>query len=129
MIHLEKKQEQILKDNMQYLTNGVCIHCFSMSIEILKQINKWGFYISVGGIVTFKNANNILDVAKICDIDKLMLETDCPYLAPVPYRSKINQPKYVKYSAQKIAELRGISLEELEKITDQNAKIFYNIKD
>ncbi len=118
---------EILKQNAHKLTNGVCIHCFSMSTEILKEITKMGFYISLGGIVTFKNANNVLNVAKECDINLLMLETDCPYLAPVPFRSKINQPKYVVKTLEKIAEIRGLEVKELEEITTKNAERFYKI--
>ena len=119
----------ILKQNLQKLKNGVCIHCFNMSLEILKEINKLGFYISVGGIVTFKNANNVLTIARECHLDKLMLETDCPYLAPEPHRYKLNKPEYVVYSAQKIADLRGITLEEVDRITTQNTLNFFKIKE
>lgn len=119
----------ILRANLQKLKYGVCIHCFNMSLEILKEIVKYGFYISIGGIVTFKNANNVLTIAKECPSANLMLETDAPYLTPVPFRSKLNEPKYVVYSAQKIAELRGITLEELDEITTQNAIRFFGIKD
>ena len=118
----------ILRENLNKLKNGVCIHCFNMSIEILKEITKYGFYISVGGIVTFKNANNIVEVIKECDMDKLMLETDAPYLAPVPYRSNINEPKYVPVIAQKIADIKNISLEEVEIKTTNNAIRFFNLK-
>lgn len=118
---------EILEKNLNKLKYGVCIHCFNMSTEILKKINNWGFYISIGGIVTFKNANNILKVAKACRGDKLLLETDCPYLTPVPYRSKLNEPKYVVYSAQKIAEIRGMSLKELDDLTTKNACEFFKI--
>lgn len=118
----------ILKSNLDKLENGVCIHCFNMSVEILREITKWGFYISIGGIVTFKNASNIIDVVKECDINKLMLETDSPYLTPVPFRSKTNEPKYVKITAEKIAEIKGMSVEELDKITTKNAMRFFKIK-
>lgn len=118
---------EILKNNLDKLKNGVCIHCFNMSLEILKEITKHGFYISIGGIVTFKNASNIIDIVRECDITKLMLETDSPYLTPVPFRSKVNEPKYVKLVAEKIAEIRGISLDKLIKITTDNAKRFFNL--
>ena len=120
---------EIIRNNLKKLTNGVCFHCFNMSEEILKEINGYGFYISIGGIVTFKNANNILQIAKVCDIDKLMLETDAPYLTPVPHRSKTNEPKYVVYTAEKIASLRNMTLEELDDITTKNAIRFFNLKD
>ena len=113
-----------LKDKLKY---GVCIHCFNMSIEILKQITNWGFYISIGGIVTFKNAKNVIDVVKECDINKLMLETDSPYLAPVPLRGTINEPKNIVYTANAIAEIRGMKTDKLVKITTSNAKRFFKI--
>lgn len=118
---------EIIRANLQKLKFGVCIHCFNMSVEILKEINGYGFYISVGGIVTFKNASNIIEVVKNCDINKLMLETDCPYLTPVPYRSKINEPKYVSITAEKIADIKNMPLEQIEQITTKNAKDFFKI--
>ena len=119
----------IVRQNLSKLKNGVCFHCFNMSKEILKELNSYGFYISVGGIVTFKNANNILEIVKVCDKDKLMLETDAPYLTPVPFRSKNNEPKYVVYTAQKIAEIQGISMEEVDDQTSQNAMNFFKLKE
>lgn len=118
---------EILRRNLSKLTYGVCIHCFNLSLEILKEIMGYGFYISIGGIVTFKNAKNVIDIVKECDLNKLMLETDSPYLAPVPLRGSINEPKNVIYSAQKIAEIRQISVLELEKITTLNAERFFKI--
>lgn len=118
---------EILRNNLHKLKNGVCIHCFNMSLEILKEIDKYGFYISVGGIVTFKNASNIIDIVKNCDINKLMLETDAPYLTPAPFRSKINEPKYVKITAEKIAEIKIMTVEEIDNITTKNAYKFFKI--
>ena len=120
---------EILRNNRQKLQHGVCIHCFNMSLEILREITSYGFYISIGGIVTFKNANNILQVAKECPSDKFMLETDTPYLTPVPFRSKTNEPKYVVNTAQKIAEIRGLTLEEVDELTTQNANRFFGLGD
>ena len=119
---------EIIRANLKKLKYGVCIHCFNMSLEILKEIMNYGFYISIGGLVTFKNASNILNVVKECDSDKLMLETDCPYLTPVPYRSEINEPKYLVYIAEKIAEIKGISVKEVDELTTKNAKRFFGIK-
>lgn len=118
---------EVLRTNLSKLKYGVCIHCFNMSLEILNEITAYGFYISVGGIVTFKNANNILSIVKECDMDKLMLETDCPYLTPVPFRSKINEPKYLTYIAEKIAEIRGLSTSEVDRLTTENAQRFFKI--
>jgi TatD DNase family protein len=79
-----------------------------------------GFYISFSGIVTFKNAIALKEVARKVPLDRMLVETDAPYLAPMPYRGKINQPAYVRYVAESIAELRGISLEEVAEATTRN---------
>lgn len=118
---------QIIRENLHKFKSGVCIHCYSMSQEILKEIIGYGFYISLGGTVTFKNAKNIQEIAKICPLDRIMLETDCPYMSPEPFRGKTNEPKNVMYVAQKIADLRGISVEEVKTQTTQNAIKFFNL--
>ena len=117
---------EILRKYKNKLCCGVCIHCFNMSLEILKEILNYGFYISIGGIVTFSNAKNVIEIVKNCDINRLMLETDTPYLSPVPLRGTINEPKNVVFSAKKIAEILNISLNELDEITTKNANQFFN---
>ncbi len=102
------------------------IHCFSQSVEMMREYVKMGCYIALGGVVTFKNSKVPKEVAKEVPLDNLLLETDCPYLAPEPMRGKRNEPMFIKYSAQKIAEIRGISLEEFLKATDENTRRFYN---
>ncbi len=116
---------KVLKENK--IENGFVMHCFSSSMEILKEMLKLDAYISLAGPVTFKNAKGLLDVAKEIPIDKLLVETDAPYLSPEPFRGKRNEPANVLYTATKIAELRGISLTELAKKTTENAKRFYRI--
>lgn len=104
---------------------GVIMHCFSGSPEFALECVKEGFYIALGGVVTFKNAKKMKEVAKIVPLEKLLVETDSPYLTPVPYRGKRNEPAYVKYAAQEIAQLRGMDFEELAQATTENAmKIF-----
>lgn len=117
----------IIRNNLQYLTNGVVIHCFNMSLEILKEILGYGFYISLGGAITFKNARGLLDIVRNVDINRLMLETDCPYMAPEPFRGTINEPKNVEYVARKIAELKNMTVEDVKKITTRNAEKFFKI--
>ncbi len=107
-------------------TNGV-MHCFSGSSEMAKQIVKMGMYVSIAGPVTFKNAGKLIDVAQVVPDERLLIETDCPYLTPEPFRSKRNNPAYVKYTAEKIAQLRGMEFSQLAKTTLENAKRFYNI--
>lgn len=101
---------------------GVVMHCFSGSSEFAIQCVKEGFYIALGGVVTFKNAKKAKEVAKVVPLERLLLETDAPYMAPVPFRGKENQPAYVKFVAQEIADLRGISFEEVAEATTANAQ-------
>lgn len=96
------------------------MHCFTESLDVAMQAIDLGFYISFSGIVTFKNAATIKDVAKQVPLDRLLVETDSPYLAPIPYRGKTNQPSYVKYVAEEIARLREITLEEVTAASTQN---------
>ena len=103
------------------------MHCYSGSVEMAKEYIKLGFYISIGGPVTFKNARVVGEVAEALPLDKLLIETDCPYLTPEPYRGKRNEPMYVRYVAEKIAEIRNISVEELAKATSTNAKKLFGI--
>lgn len=116
---------KILKENK--IQTKFVMHCFSSSVEVAKEILKLGGYISLAGTVTFKNAKNLLEVAKIVPEDKLLVETDCPYLTPEPNRGKRNEPSNVLYTAKKIAEIRGESFEKIAKITTKNAKEFYGI--
>lgn len=104
------------------------IHCYSGSVESAKILVGLGFYISFAGPVTFKNANTALDVIKYVPEDKMLIETDSPYLAPVPYRGKTNTPVYVAEVAKKIAEIKKKSFEEIAEITFENAKKVYEIK-
>ncbi len=104
------------------------MHCYSDSVELAEEYLKLGFYISLAGPVTFKNSRVPKEVAKIIPLDRLLIETDSPYLTPEPHRGKRNDPTYVRYVAGEIAELKGISYEELVEATNRNAKEFYGIK-
>lgn len=106
---------------------GGIMHCFSGSPEIAQECVEMNFYISLGGPVTFKNAKKPKEVAKEIPLERLLIETDCPYLAPHPNRGKRNEPAYVKLVAEQIAELKGISLEEIEAVTTANANKLFNI--
>ncbi len=118
---------EILKKHSP-LHNGFVFHCYSGSVEFAREIIKLGGKISFTGTVTYKNAKNVQEVAKNIPLDSFFLETDCPYLAPTPYRGQRNEPKYVLEVAKFIADLRGISFTEIEDITDRNAKKFFNIE-
>jgi len=96
------------------------MHCFTESWEMACQALDLGYYISISGIVTFRNADELRDVAKKVPLDRLLVETDSPYLAPVPYRGKSNQPRYVRAVAEYVADLRGMSLQDLAEQTSAN---------
>lgn len=116
-------------DILKKHNNGsdVIFHCFSGSVEFAQECIKQGWYISLGGVVTFKNAVKTKEVAKEIPLEKLMLETDSPYLTPVPYRGKENQPAYVKFVAEEISKLRNIPLEEVISTTTKNAEKVFKI--
>ncbi|MBZ9522409.1 TatD family hydrolase [Bacillus safensis] len=116
----------ILKEEGAAEVGGI-MHCFTGSLETAKACMEMNFYISFGGPVTFKNAKKPKEVVKEIPSDKLLIETDCPYLTPVPFRGKRNEPSYVKYIAEQIAELREISFEELAELTTINAKKVFRI--
>lgn len=99
---------------------GGVMHCFTESREVAEAAMDMGFYISFSGIVTFKNAAALKEVAQQVPLERMLVETDSPYLAPVPYRGKTNQPAYVKHVAEEIARLRGISMEEVAQATTRN---------
>lgn len=110
---------RILEEEGAKSTGGI-MHCFVEDWETAKKSIDLNFYISFSGIVTFKNATEIQEVAQKLPLDRMLIETDSPYLAPVPYRGKPNEPAYVRHVAEHIAELRGISVEEVAKATTQN---------
>ncbi|MGX1266570.1 TatD DNase family protein [Rossellomorea marisflavi] len=116
----------ILKEEGASEVGGI-MHCFSGSPEVAKECVDMNFYISLGGPVTFKNARKPKEVAREIPLEKLLVETDCPYLAPHPNRGKRNEPAYVRLVAEQIAELKEISIEEVEAATTRNAKKLFNI--
>jgi len=131
IIHTREAREdtiKILQEEDAKQARGV-MHCFTETWEMAQAAMEMDFYISLSGIVTFKTAIELQEVAKKVPIDRLLVETDSPYLAPVPYRGKQNQPAYVKNVAEFVADLRGISLEELtEKTTNNFFQLFNNAR-
>ena len=103
------------------------MHCFSGSVETAKEILNLGMYIGVGGVVTFKNARKTVELAEMLPSDRLLLETDCPYLAPVPMRGKLCHSGLIAYTAEKIAEIRGTTAENIISTTRQNAKTLFGL--
>ena len=108
-------------------SSKVVMHCFSGSVEFARECLKEGWYLAIGGVVTFNSAYKMKEVAKVVPLDRLLLETDAPYLTPVPFRGKENQPAFVKYVAEEIATLRGVTFEEIADATTQNAKLVFNL--
>lgn len=107
---------------------GGVMHCFTENIEVARAAIDLGFHISFSGIVTFKSAAIIKEVAQTIPLDKMLIETDAPYLAPVPHRGKTNQPAFVKHVAEEIARLRGIALEEVGLATSRNFERLFSIE-
>ena len=115
----------VLKKEAKGLT-GV-LHCFSGSLEMAKEVIKLGFYISIAGPVTFKNAAKLPEIIKNVPLERLLVETDCPYLTPHPHRGKRNEPAYVKIVAEQVAHLREMELADLAKSTTENTKKLFKI--
>lgn len=112
---------KIMKEEHYSGTRGI-LHCYSSSVEMAREFVKLGFYISLGGPVTFKKAKTPKLVAKEMPIDRLLIETDCPYLTPEPFRGKRNEPKYVKYVAEEIAAIKEVSIDVIAEKTKENFK-------
>lgn len=127
VIHDREAHGDILDYLREYRPKGV-MHCFSGSVETSREVVKLGLYIGLGGVVTFKNARHSVEVAKDVPLDRLLLETDAPYMSPVPFRGKRNDSSYIKYAAEKIAELRSIPYEQVVNAAAENTRRLFNIK-
>ena len=103
------------------------LHCFSSSAEVAEFCVKKGLYISFSGTLTYKNAVNLVRAASVVPMDKLLVETDSPYLTPEPFRGRINYPKYVEYVCSRLAEIKGVSIDKMQEITVANTKRFFNL--
>lgn len=129
IVHDRDAHEDVLKimKEEHYSGSRGILHCYSSSAEMAKEFIKLGFYISLGGPVTFKNAKTPKSVAKEIPLSSLLIETDCPYLSPEPFRGKRNNPSYVSYVAEEIAQIRDISVEEVAEQTSTNFKKLFNL--
>lgn len=116
----------IIRSEGQGKVQGV-FHSFGGSLDELKWIIDNGFYVSISGMITFRKAKNIIDIAKAAPMDRILIETDCPYLTPEPYRGQRNEPSYVRYVAESLARARGVTVEEIGEITTNNAKKLFKI--
>jgi TatD DNase family protein len=103
------------------------MHCFASDMAMAKKALELGLHLAFGGLITFSNLSDLRQVVKKVPMDRLLIETDAPYLTPSPYRGKRNEPLYVKHVAEKIAEIKGMSLEEVADITSQNAIKIYDL--
>ncbi len=130
VIHTREAQEDtitILKEEKASELGGV-FHCFSGDAWLAKDALDLGFYLSFSGVVTFQNAVMLREIVKTVPLDRILVETDSPYLTPAPHRGKRNEPAYVRQVAEKIAEIHGIDMEKVEEATTQNTKRLFQIK-
>lgn len=129
VIHTREAQEDtiaILKEEKAGELGGV-FHCFSGDAWLAKDALDLGFYLSFSGVITFQNAVMLRDIVKTVPVDRILIETDSPYLTPAPHRGKRNEPAYVRFVAEKIAELHGMSIEQVEEATTRNARRLFRI--
>lgn len=126
IIHDREAHDDTLRLLKKYKPRGV-LHCYSGSVEMLKELMKLDLYIGLGGAVTFKNARRPVEVAAAVQLDRLLLETDAPYMTPVPYRGRRNDSSYIPYAAQVIAEARGLDAETVCAVTAENAKRLFGV--
>ena len=117
---------EIMKAEHKDTTGGV-IHCFSYGVEMAREYLNMDYYIGVGGVLTFKNGKKLKEVVEYAPMDKLVLETDCPYLAPVPYRGKRNSSLYLTHVVEEMAAIKGMSVEDVIRVTAENAKRLYRL--
>lgn len=128
-IHSRDAAEDTLRILKEYAGRITAVmHCYSYSPELAKEYIKLGYYIGVGGVVTFKNGKKLKRTVEDVPLDRILLETDCPYLAPDPFRGKRNQSGYIDYVAAEIARLKGVTKEEVIAVTEENAKRFFGLE-
>ena len=126
LVHDREAHGDTLEILKKYKPKGV-VHCFSGSLEMAREVTKLGMYIGIGGVVTFKNAKTILEVVREIPIENIVLETDAPYLAPVPFRGKRCDSSYIKYVAEKISEIKSMDVKEVYEQTFKNAMNLFKI--
>ena len=127
IVHDREAHEDTMNLLKRYKPKGV-VHCFSGSAEMAKEVLKLGMYIGLGGAVTFKNARKPLEVAEIVPEGRLLLETDCPYMTPVPFRGRRNSSDLIVYSAEKLAEVRHTDTQKLIDTANENARRLFKIE-
>ena len=128
VVHLREAygvMTRLLKENEKYLEYGVLLHCYSGSKELVKEYEKYDLYYSFGGAITFKNAVDKPDVVRACPLDRILLETDCPYMTPVPFRGTTNEPARIGLVADRISDILGLDRHHTETVTYNNTKRFF----
>ena len=128
VVHDREAHGDVLNILKEQKVKKVLLHCYSGSVEFMRECTSLGYKIALGGVVTFKNAKEPKEVAREVNLSDLMLETDCPYLAPHPFRGSENSPKYIGFVAKEIANLKNISYDSVVIETTKNAKEFFNLK-
>ena len=128
IVHNRDSHQDMMDILKEHKPKNAILHCYSGSAEMAKELVKMGYYISFSGTITFKNAKKVQEAATVVPLDKLLVETDSPYLCPEPERGQRNDPSKVRYTVEKLAEIKGITYEEMAKITSDNAKRVYNIE-
>ena len=129
VIHDREAHQDVLEILKAQNMKDVLLHCYSGSVEFMKECTKLGYKIALGGVVTFKNAREPKNVATAVNLEDLMLETDCPYLAPHPFRGQENSPKFIGFVAKEIANLKNISYDSVVNQTSINARKFFRISE
>ncbi len=127
IVHNRDAHKDMMDILAEHKPKNAIIHCYSGSAEMAKELVKMGYYISFSGTVTFKNATKVQQAAEVVPLDRLLIETDCPYLCPEPERGRRNDPTKIRFTAEKLAEIKGVTFEEMAKITMENAKRIYKI--
>ena len=127
IVHDREAHEDTLRLLQKYRPRGV-VHCFSGSAETAREVLKLGMYIGLGGAVTFKNAVKPVEVAKMVPTDRLLVETDAPYMAPVPCRGKRCDSRMIAYTAERLAEIRGVDAQDLLHATARNARALFGLR-
>ena len=127
VVHSRNAHDESLRILKESGVKRGVMHCYSGSPELARKLVKMGFYISLPGVITFKNARQLLDVAREIPLEHILIETDCPFLAPEPHRGKRNEPAYVKHVAEKIAQLKNIPIDEVGEKTTANAETIFGL--
>ncbi len=128
VIHSRDADNECYEIIKEYRPKSAVIHCFSGSRELAQKYVDMGYYIGVGGVITFKNAKRLVEVVKSIPLEKILIETDAPYLTPEPHRGQRNTSVFLKYVTEKVANLKEISVENVENTTFENAMTFYRLK-